>query len=228
MKTLLVGFGDSWTFGSELDRPQEQSWVVQLADMLGAEHLNLGVPASSIEHTIVKLFDFIDDFPQYAEYKKIFAVGLSGTTRHLSYSNQLKEYVSITPEANYRTGNIHQSGKPPSVIPHFNTLSGEMYRMVDCKQYSQFKVRQTMFTFENYCQQNNIDLVFFSYFDYPNVASDLLYHESLTKALTGRDYEPTIKQHEYFVGNLFHPNIKGHTRMAEIIKEFYDQKYPRH
>lgn len=227
MKTLLVGFGDSWTFGSELDRPWEQSWVVQLAKMLDIEHLNLGTPASSIEHTIVQLFDFIENYKQYSEYKKIFAVGLSGTRRHLSYSNHLQEFVSITPQANYRTGDIHQSGRPPDVVLNFDKLSGEMYRLVECETYIKFKVKQTLFTFENYCKQNNIDVIFFSYFDYPNIDNDLLYPMSLTKAMTGKEYEPSIKQHGCFVGKLFHPNRHGHTRIAEIIKEFYDQKYPR-
>jgi hypothetical protein len=227
MKTLLVSFGDSWTFGSELDRPEEQSWVAQLADKLNAENLNLGTPASSIEHTVVKLFEFIKD-KQYKDYKKIFAVGLSGITRYLSYSNQLQEFVNITPEAIYRTGDIHKSGRPPDVVKNFGTLAGEMYRMVECTAYNQFKVWQTMFTFENYCKLNNIDVIFFSYFEYTNINNELLYPITITRALTGQEYElPAIRENEYFKGKLFHPNIHGHNRIAELLKEFYDQKYPR-
>jgi hypothetical protein len=229
MKTLLVGFGDSWTFGSELDRPEEQSWVAQLADKLNAENLNLGTPASSIEYTVVQLFDYILNYSDYTDYKKIFAVGLTGLTRYLSYSNRLQEFVNITPEANYRTGDIHYSGRPPEVVKEFSILAGEMYRMVECQDYNLFKVQQTIFTFENYCKLNNIDVIFFSYFDYPNVNNDLLYPESLTQSLTGKEYEiPAIREHEYFKDKLFHPNIHGHTRIAELLKEFYDQKYSRH
>mgnify|MGYP003337101380 CR=1 FL=1 len=228
MKTLLVGFGDSWTFGSELDRPEEQCWARQLALKLGAEELNLGTPASSIEYTVVQLFDYILNYPDYNDYKKIFAVGLTGLTRYLSYSNARREFVNITPEANYRTGDIHYSGRPPEVVPEFGTLAGEMYRMVECPDYNLFKVEQTIFTFENYCRLNNIDVIFFSYFDYPNIKNDLLYPESLTRSLTGREYElPIIRDYETFAGKLFHPNIIGHQRIAELLKEFYDQKYPR-
>lgn len=227
MKTLLVGFGDSWTFGSELDIPREDPWPTLLADKLCAEHVNLGTPASSIEHTIVQLFEF-NKVKQYQDYKKIFAVGLTGTTRYLSYSNRLKEFISITPEANYRTGDIHFSGRPPDVVKEFSTLSGEIYRMVECEEYNQFKVEQTIFTFEHYCKQHNIDVIFFSYFDYPDIKNELLFPESITRALTGKEYKlPDIRDNQYFKNKLFHPNILGHKRIAELLKEFYDQKYPR-
>lgn len=229
MKRLLVGFGDSWTFGSELDIPRQDPWPTLLANKLDAEHVNLGTPASSIEHTVVQLFDFIKDIEQYQDYKKIFAVGLSGTTRYLSYSNRLHEFVNITPEANYRTGDIHVSGRPPDVVNEFSTLSGEIYRLVECAEYNRFKVEQTMFTFENYCKLNDIDVIFFSYFDYPGINNNLLYPQTLTQALTGKEYVlPDIRDDKYFSGKLFHPNILGHHRIAELLKEFYDQKYPRH
>ena len=228
MRTVLVGFGDSWTFGSELDRPQEQSWVAQLANMLHAIPINMGTPASSIEHNVVQLFDFIENINQYRRYKKIFAVGLTGSTRYLSYSNRLAEFISITPEANYRTRDIHHSGRPPEVVKEFGTLAGEMYRMVECAEYNRFKLTQTVFTFENYCKQHNIDVIFFSYFDYIDINNELMYPESITRAVTGREYEiPAIRDYEAFAGKLFHPNIVGHTRIAELLKEFYDQKYPR-
>jgi hypothetical protein len=233
MKTLLVGFGDSWTFGSELDRPQEQSWVVHLANRFEADYINLGTPASSIEHTVVQLFDYIKDSALYADYKKIFMVGLTGTTRYLSYSNTLDEFVNITPEANYRTGDIHHSGRPPEVVKEFSRLSGEMYRMVESLTYNQYIATKTIFTFQNYCQQNNIDVLFFSYFDQVDVNpkivnTELVYPITITEALTGQEYSlPEIRENQYFEGKLFHPNTTGHIQIARLLKNFYDQKYPR-
>lgn len=113
---LLVTFGDSWTWGSELDRPSTENWTYYLGQHLSAKTANLSYPASSIGHLAVQLFHYIDDIAENArEYKKIFAVGLTGTTRYLSYSQQLKEFVNITPEAVYRTSNIHESGRPPKL-----------------------------------------------------------------------------------------------------------------
>lgn len=233
MKTLLVGFGDSWTFGSELDRPQEQSWVVHLANRFEADYINLGTPASSIEHTVVQLFDYIKDSALYVDYKKIFMVGLTGTTRYLSYSNTLNEFVNITPEANYRTGDIHHSGRPPEVVKEFGKLSGEMYRMVGSLTYNQYIATKTIFTFQNYCQQNNIDVLFFSYFDQVDVNphivnTELIYPITVTEALTGQEYSlPDIRENQYFEGKLFHPNTAGHIQIATLLKNFYDQKYTR-
>lgn len=232
MKKLIVGFGDSWTFGSELDRPQEQSWVVQVADRMEADSVNMGTPASSIGHLTVQLFDFIQQY-DYPGHKKVFMVGLTGLTRYLTYSNRLQEFVNITPEANYRTGNIHQSGRPPDVVNEFSTLAGEMYRMVECPEYNNFVATQTVFMFQEYCKQNNIDVIFFSYFDLPAlnniVDAGIVYPTTITQALTGQEYElPAVRNNEYFEGKLFHPNQKGHARVADILKEFYDKKYPRY
>ena len=232
MKKLIVGFGDSWTFGSELDRPHEQSWVAQVANRFDADYVNMGTPASSIGHLTVQLFDFIKQH-DYPGHKKVFMVGLTGTTRYLTYSNRLQEFVNITPEANYRTGDIHHSGRPPEVVNEFGNLAGEMYRMVECPEYNNFIATQTIFTFQQYCKQNDINVIFFSYFDLPlmdNVVdTDIIYPVTLTRALTGKDYElPEIRNNKYFEGKLFHPNINGHAQIAELLKEFYDQKYPRH
>jgi len=230
MKIVLVAFGDSWTFGSELDIPRQHPWPVHLATKLNAEVVNLGTPASGISHTVVKLFDFIKQ-KQYQDYKKIFMVGLSGATRYLSYSNRLQEFVNITPEANYRTGNIHESGRPPEVVLEFGTLSGEMYRMVECEEYNKFLATQTVFLFQQYCKNNGIDVLFFSYFDaikFDNriVDTNLIYSTTMTQALTGQEYElPAVRDNKYFQGKLFHPNIQGHERIAELLYEQYVQTY---
>ena len=61
------------------------------------------------------------------------------------------------------------------------------------------------------------------------IVNDLIYPTSITRALTGEEYSiPAIRENKYFAGKLFHPNINGHTRIAELLRDFYDQKYPRH
>ena len=87
---ILVGFGDSWTYGSELEKPKEQNWLYHLSVLLNCKTVNMSTPASGVEHTVVQLFDFIQN-TQHTTNKKIFAVGLSGLTRYLSYSNRLEE-----------------------------------------------------------------------------------------------------------------------------------------
>ena len=229
MKRLLVTFGDSWTFGSELDKPYQENWTAQMSKMLDCGHVNMSVPASSIGHLTVQLFDFLK---QHHDSKLIFMVGLSGTTRYLSYCNAKNEFINITPEAVYCTQNINPNGKPPEHLPHMGELSKQIYRLVEHVEYNRFLMTQTMFLFQNYCKLNNIDLIFFSYFDYLE-PSDIIYKTklypiSITKALTNREYSiPEIRDNEYFKDTLFHPNAMGHTKIAEILYEFYTKNYPR-
>ena len=237
MKTLIVGFGDSWTFGSELDRPAGQNWLAHLGRRNNAEILNLSCPASSIGHLVVQLFNFINNYEeQYANYKKIFMVGLSGPTRHLTYSNRLQEFVNITPEANYRTGNIHDSGRPPDVVNELDFLSRNFYGLVECNQYNEFVAAQTIFAFQNYCEQYDIDSLFFSYFESVDLSAydkiinlNTVYEQTITRALTGQEYSlPDITTNQFFVGKLFHPNQQGHIQIAEILHGLYTKKYTRY
>lgn len=234
MSKLLVGFGDSWTFGSELDIPYEQSWVAQLANSLDCEFINLGTPASSRGHLVVQLFEWINLSSKYKDYKKIFMIGLTGQSRYLSYSNQLNEFVNITPNLVYRTTQPlpppgrPPTGQPPDTVPELEDLARVTYQHTDCESWSNFVTAQTLFAFQQYCKLNQITNRYFCYFDtvdlldYANIVDiKSIYPTSITKALTGRDYEhQTTMKHECFEGKLFHPNLLGHQRIAQILYEF--------
>lgn len=230
MRTLLVTFGDSWTFGSELHQPQINSWPTLVASRLNAELINLGTPASSIGHLVVQLFSFVNQIKKYNEYKIIFMVGLSGRSRYLSYFTEIDEFVNITPEAVYRTRNIKSTGQPPDDIIELLPYKGIHYRYVDSEEYSNFIVAQTLFLFQNYAQLNGIDSIYFSYFDYPDLSkytsivnTKLLYPETISRSLTGIEYSiPEIRESEYFKNKLFHPNELGHEQIANILLKFYE------
>jgi hypothetical protein len=232
MKQLLVGFGDSWTFGSELDRPGEQCWLAQLAKLKEADFINQSVPASSIGHLTVQLFDYIKN-KQRAGYKVIFLVGLTGTSRHLTYSNLDNEFINITPEAVYHTRNIDSMGSPPAVARNMEPLSEWFYKTAECTAYNEFVANQTVFAFQQYCRVSDIDCLFFSYFDRVQLDTTIIdtsfvYPTTITYALTGREYSvPEVRNNQYFKDKLFHPNIDGHSCIAELISEFYDQQYTR-
>lgn len=233
MNTLLVAFGDSWTFGSELDIPHEQSWVAQLAQKLDCEFINLGTPASSRGHLVVQLFDWITQSEKYKNHKKIFMVGLTGASRYLSYSNQLNEFVNITPNLVYRSTQPEPppgrpaTGQPPDTVPELESLAQVMYQQVDCDKYQNFITAQVIFTFQQYCALESVTQRYFSYFDAIDVSeymsmldTKVIYPESMTRSITGADYDISkTMQHPCFAGKLFHPNIVGHQRMAQLLYE---------
>ncbi len=231
MKPLLVGFGDSWTFGSELDIPQEQNWLACLGRGIGADTVNMATPASSIGHLAVQLFDFI----QLGHTGQIiFLVGLTSASRYLSYSNELNEFVNITARLVYRTTQPEPptgrpaTGQPPDVVEHMRPLADAVYLYADCEQYRSFITAQTILLFQNYCQLNNITVRFFNYFDTVDLSTygsainlSQIYPTTITKAITGQEYVlPDTLSNQYFAGKLFHPNHLGHQRIAEILYEF--------
>ncbi len=231
MKNLIVGFGDSWTFGSELDQPQNENWLAHLGRRLDADTLNMAVPASSIGHLAVQLFDFVK---LGRTDSTTFMVGLTGASRYLSYSNEFDEFVNITPSLVYRSQQPEPpagrppTGQPPDVITHMRPLADSIYRYADCEQYRSFVTAQTIMLFQNYARLNNITVKFFSYFDRADLCAyasvlDLtqIYPKTLTQAMTGQEYSlPDILNNKYFAGKLFHPNQLGHQRISEILYEF--------
>ena len=231
MKTLLVGFGDSWTIGAELPDPPNQNWVVQVAKRLTAEYINLGTSGTGVEHLMVQLFKFLQIKEQYTEYKIIFMIGLSGASRYLSYSNERKEFISITPNACYRTTNVDPGGRPPEVANDFVNISYNMYTMVDCAEYNNFVAAKTVFAIQQYCRNNNIDCIFFSFWESPDfmgypIDTNYVCEKPMTEILAGLPIGEEILKHPYFVGNMFHPNLVGQIKMAEIIYDYYISTYP--
>lgn len=232
MKRLLVAFGDSWTFGSELDKPQTDAWPQLVADKIGAKLLNLGTPASSIGHLSVQLFDFLNQFPDYKSYKIIFMVGLTSRTRYLSYCNSLDEFVNITTDAVYRTGGIKPTGQPPEDLEHLLGLKDIQYRLVDNNNYCEFLAAQTVFLFQQFSKNNYIDAIFFNYFDNLNLSkyffieSSMILSKTITEELTGKNYIiPDIRNNVYFENKLFHPNERGHQAIANLLLDFYEKNY---
>ena len=232
MKRLLVAFGDSWTFGSELDKPQTDAWPQLVADKIGAKLLNLGTPASSIGHLSVQLFNFLDQYPTYEKYKTIFMVGLTAQSRYLSYSNASNEFVNITTEAVYSTSDIKPTGEPPEDIGHLSGVKELHYRLVDHPNYSEFLAAQTIFLFQQFTKNNYIDSIFFSYFDQLNldkyffIDKKSVLNDTVTKILTGKEYAvPDIRNNVYFENKLFHPNEQGHQAIADLLLDFYEKNY---
>jgi hypothetical protein len=180
---------------------------------------------------MLQLFQFINQIESYKEYKIMFMVGLSGRSRYLSYFNELNEFVNITPEAVYRTENIKPTGQPPGDIIEMLPYKGIHYRYIDSEEYANFIVAQTLFSFQNFAKLHNIDSIYFSYFDYPDltkyrhmVDTNLLYPNTITKTLTGSEYSiPEVREHVYFQNKLFHPNELGHQQIAEILLECYER-----
>jgi len=72
-KGVLLGFGDSWTFGSDLDPRHEKDYLELTSDYLGIEFRNFSRGGSSIPHLIIQLHDFIENhYDAENQYHAVF------------------------------------------------------------------------------------------------------------------------------------------------------------
>jgi hypothetical protein len=65
MKTKIVGFGDSFVFGSELanNNDGQQSWIAQAARQLGVEYETLAVPGCGNENISRQILTYFSNNP---------------------------------------------------------------------------------------------------------------------------------------------------------------------
>jgi len=65
MKTKIVGFGDSFVFGTELDNNHDgqQSWIAQAARQLGVEYETLAVPGCGNENISRQILTYFSNNP---------------------------------------------------------------------------------------------------------------------------------------------------------------------
>jgi hypothetical protein len=84
---------------------------------------------------------------------------------------------------------------------------------------------QTIFQFQQYCQTRDITVYFFSYFDRLDLSEyeylinmEQVHPTTITQSIANMDFShQEIMQHPCFEGKLFHPNIYGHTQIANLL-----------
>ena len=59
----IVASGCSFTYGQGLSNPEMESWPAQLANLLGAECVNLGMPGMGNEHVLSSIVDYFSENP---------------------------------------------------------------------------------------------------------------------------------------------------------------------
>jgi hypothetical protein len=215
MKSLLVTFGDSWTYGSELEDPETQSWTA----LLGKEYTdvyNLGVPASSIGHIPVMLDSLLLNVNLRQYEKKVFVFGLTSPSRYLMWDNVRNKYVNVTSEAVYYTDVISKN-RPPEVVEHLNPFSWEFYKRIDSDTYQIQQVSQTVAFLQGWCLKNGVQDVYLSYFENQNFNQFVDLSKMIDGGLAiGLKYSAFSQ----------HPDEHGHAEIAERIGNFICKRYP--
>ena len=90
---VLLGFGDSWTYGSDLDHSCEKNYITLLAEHFGIESINCSRTGASIPHFILQINKFIKTrYHPNNRYHAVFF--LTAQERTFVYNNDRTEDFS--------------------------------------------------------------------------------------------------------------------------------------
>jgi len=211
VKKLLATFGDSWTFGSELEDPQTECWTAQLREYFSCV-FNMGTPASSIGHIVVQLEKLLTQINLKEFDSCTFVFGLTSPSRYLMFDNLKNEYVNVTSEAVYYT-NINSNGHPPNVADHLAKFSWDFYRDVEHNELQKHTASQVVAFLQGWCRQNKVHDIYMSYFE------DQLFNQFVDiDKVIGQGKSLSLDR-KYFRDTSSHPNKDGHTYIASLVKE---------
>lgn len=225
-KKVLVTFGDSWTYGSELFEETRADVVYGkvLAALMGYDaHINLGKPASGIGEMVLALDDFLGSSEYSIENQYFFVFGVTTSARGLGYSSITKEWFEVIPL------NAHDSHREEIVKFFTSKIMDTRYQFTLANIYLaaiqaacvKYQVKFLMFgVFEslNYPIDAGRQLVDVSCFykHGKSISEELGYPKQ--ECITGYSYLcEALTGNKYVTPNYTHPNALGHAYMAELL-----------
>lgn len=209
MITQLVTIGDSWPAGSELENPVN-SFPVLIAKQLGIESINLSQPATSADQAVYKLLH--NDLT-------------------LNWSNTLILFcltgISRSMYIDYQPMEIHPTTETP--------ISLAYYKYIHSNELDQFNRIRNILTAQQYCQSLGCQILFVNNWDktpeHPAIDQTLFYNKTLTEILNvgqcldDKDLDwSSLSVHKYIQPNQCHPNIAGHTLIANTLSTWIKEK----
>lgn len=212
----LVTFGDSWPAGAEL-KAGEQPFGHKLADLLhSSKYTNCAVPATSNEHMILQLGQYINQIKNVANHIAIFFV--TETSRSCLIDNN-NNYLEIK-----FNGNPEKHSLDYYYFKHFHTRAQD-----------KFKTHKTILSLQRMCSksgindfyvigwQKNVDL------DWPGIEKEKFYDCGNTTCAnwlepTHDKFWSTAKSNPYIKPNDNHPNQAGHDLIANKLYEWIKNK----
>lgn len=230
MKTL-VALGDSWTYGSELENP-DNAWPYQLADRIGCSRvINLGREASSIYHLPLQ----IAEFEKMDVVNPIFAVGITDEARVMLWNTRGGDWYKLT--------GVPELAKNPELTTYMKAFAAE----VDTFAFREYNLGLALTWLQNYFtakkyqyimykQFNNLETRFFDQIldktkihrHGVSILADLADHIPASNFSPYGDawsFYDVITNNKYFQGKVAHPNELGHAKIADVLADLYNHCY---
>jgi hypothetical protein len=212
----LATFGDSWPAGEEL-KAGEQSFGHKLAELLGSiKYTNCAVAATSNEHMILQLEQYIKRSKDVTNHIAIFFVTETSRSCLIDHNG---DYLEIKFDG----------------TPAVDSIDYYYFKYFHTPAQEKFKTHQTILALQRMSAefklndfyivgwQSNIDL------DWPGIQKDKFYDHGKTTCADWMGvpqdmFWSTAKLNPYVRPNINHPNQLGHWMIANKLYEWIKNK----
>lgn len=201
----LVTFGDSWPYGADL-RAEERPYGNILADLLGAdEYSNLAQPATSNEHMILQVKDYVSQKDSVAGDIAVFFITSTARACYIDYQNQA---IEVRPDA--------KAGR--------DSLYYYYYRYFHTPGHEQFRHYTTILALQRMCEQLHLKDFYImgwerSDFNYPGIDQTKIYSKTCTELFAQEMHDPdTLYKDNVYINVVGqHPTQIGHELIANKL-----------
>lgn len=249
--TLVVTFGDSWTWGSDLTpQPNDEYRCAnvyghQLAQKLDADFLNLAVPGAGNQY-IHQLFCEFAKIAKHLEYQRIVAVitftevgrDFNGWfDQQLDYrswlDNNIKESSNYTELIKWLNSRLCESiAEHLAEIPNLDLyVASNFVDPIGLEPLAKYQLPATWLDIYSGVQDHQCFFVSAYIFDKLNTVFDL--HWDLDRMLYMTWAEPQMSnssQRKLVLGNEleyrnYHPTVEGHTAWANYVARAIKERH---
>jgi hypothetical protein len=153
IKNKLIGFGDSWAWGSELPA-DGKSFSQLVSEQLGCvEYKNYGVPASSINHLTVQLQSHINRVTAIGQNTSdwIAVFFLTDCNRTMTYYDGQWVFLNANVDGGFGFADI---AIPDQTI--VNKINTAHWKYIHSPELVEITVNTTMLALQSMCRYHNI------------------------------------------------------------------------
>jgi len=219
MKTTLVTFGDSWTWGADL-LPGEKTYGQLIAEARGWEFQNFAEISTAPEHMVLQLQHMINIMPVDVDVEYVALFSFTALTRFMYYPDKPRFDFQYGTECGY----VMHDGSTEG-----DNASDSYYKYIHSDRLDHFKFYTTALSLLNLCQQNNIrDYYALSFSnvdwqiqDYRGIDRHKFWDRGDTNFLNLFGCKWVDNENKYFAGTASsHPNQLGHELIAAHLSEW--------
>jgi hypothetical protein len=213
---ILVGFGDSWAWGADLDRDTEKTYLELAGQHYNIPCVNFAVPSSSVSHLIMQFQEFIATsyYPKH-QYHAVFF--LTAKERTFLYQD---------------TGAIVHCSPQTVSLQNF-PQEGSYYQAYD-DHLGTFNLNVTLLALQRLCEMYGIHDHYVLGWQDATMGNSLWTTVDQTKFINNsraittlfHDKNETVplqqlidEKNEYLCNSGWHPNQLGHAKIAKKLIE---------